>query len=179
MRVLYLLGVATLLVSSGCSPRVDVNRPFVRDSEVLVQFEREEMSRVRSETHVDAWVSEDPAPPAKVETVEDPAPISVSRRRLRRMLRRGVSRFLTRLDVTPRLDLRQRFTGWEIQRIDFENVDLRPGDVVTRINGYKIERPGQAYKLWRKLRRARRIRIVAERDGTPFVVRIRVRRKRR
>jgi hypothetical protein len=65
-----------------------------------------------------------------------------------------------------------RFRGWVIRRLYpddpcYADVDLRPGDLVLRINGRPIERPEQASELWSALRSASAIVVEYVRDGQP------------
>ena len=46
-----------------------------------------------------------------------------------------------------------------------KELDLKPGDVVTRVNGHSIERPEQALKVWNGLRVASELFVEYERDG--------------
>jgi type II secretory pathway component PulC len=62
-----------------------------------------------------------------------------------------------------------KFHGFKIQTISaaWGGVDLRPGDVVTRVNGLPIEHPEEADAALRSLEKARALRVDYERDGKP------------
>jgi S1-C subfamily serine protease len=81
----------------------------------------------------------------------------------------GLGRWLGNVDVDP---ARQdgRFRGWIIRRLVdpcFAEVDLRPGDVVTRINGRSVERPGDANDVFVGLRTAPALVVDYTRGGAP------------
>ncbi len=64
-----------------------------------------------------------------------------------------------------------KFHGFRISGLRdpgfFSGVDLRPGDVVTAVNGMPIERPEQAQSALESLEAARELRVAVERDGQP------------
>jgi S1-C subfamily serine protease len=72
----------------------------------------------------------------------------------------GLGRFLGFVRVEARLD-GDAFVGWQIQSLapaeTWADVDLLPGDVVTRINGGPIEREGQAFAAFSSLKRSDRL----------------------
>ena len=47
-------------------------------------------------------------------------------------------------------------------------VDIRPGDVVTEVNGKPIMRPEQLFEIWTDLRSADAIVVVGTRAGERF-----------
>jgi type II secretion system protein C len=49
----------------------------------------------------------------------------------------------------------------------WSGVDLKPGDVVTSVNGMPIERPEQAQTALESLDAAKELRVAFERDGQP------------
>jgi len=63
-----------------------------------------------------------------------------------------------------------KFHGFRITALRGESwagIDLRPGDVVTRVNGFSIEHPEQAAEAFYSLRVASELRVEYERDGEP------------
>ncbi len=63
-----------------------------------------------------------------------------------------------------------KFHGFRIKELRgdmWKGVDLRPGDVVTRVNGFAIERPEQAVEAFQSLSVASELRVAYERDGAP------------
>ncbi len=75
----------------------------------------------------------------------------------------GPPAFLAKLDVRPARDPSTgRFAGWEIVQIGDAELAagaIRPGDVVTRVNGKKIEDPFQFFEVFRSLVLAPELRI--------------------
>lgn len=69
----------------------------------------------------------------------------------------GLGRWLQGIAVAP---ARQgsRFAGWKVVALPddgcYQNLDLRPGDVVTRVNGSTLERPDDAQAVFQSLRTA-------------------------
>ena len=53
----------------------------------------------------------------------------------------------------------------------WEGVDLKVGDVVTRVNGFKIEREHEANAAFKSLAVASEIRVSIVRDGAPAEIR--------
>ncbi|HZU83450.1 MAG TPA: hypothetical protein VE987_11060 [Polyangiaceae bacterium] len=87
-------------------------------------------------------------------------------------LAQGLGAFLqhVELDDTP-VRVGGRFHGFRIAALrgaDFwAGIDLKPGDVVTRVNGLPIERPEQAQTAFEALASASELRVSFERDGQP------------
>jgi hypothetical protein len=62
-----------------------------------------------------------------------------------------------------------RFAGWRITGLpdEWRPIDLRPGDVVTRVNGKTLETPDDAWEAWKSIAAAREIKLALVRDGAP------------
>jgi hypothetical protein len=62
-----------------------------------------------------------------------------------------------------------RFAGWRITGLpeEWRAIDLRPGDVVTRVNGKSLETPDDAWDAWKSVASAREIKLALLRDGAP------------
>jgi len=60
-----------------------------------------------------------------------------------------------------------KFIGWRLTAIpeEWQGIDLRPEDVVTRVNGKTLETPEQAWDAWASLATAAELRIAYERNG--------------
>jgi hypothetical protein len=60
-----------------------------------------------------------------------------------------------------------RFVGWRIVGLpeDWRTVDVRPGDVVTRVNGLPIEREYHAWDAWVSVAKLPELKISLMRDG--------------
>lgn len=60
------------------------------------------------------------------------------------------------------------FIGWKILALpaDWSNVELKPGDVITHVNGTALERPDDLFVAYRALASASELKIAYEREGT-------------
>lgn len=80
----------------------------------------------------------------------------------------GLGTFLQRVQVEPSL-ADGRFRGWTIVDLRpstfWAPVDLKPGDVVTSVNGLPIERETEAWDAFESLRTAGELRIAYDRNG--------------
>ncbi len=140
----------------------------------------------------------EPAPPVEPEPmpssapVEPPAPGGVAplpgtvqgsdipRPQLLGVLSAGVGRFLQHVRAEATLD-HGRFVGWRLVKLfdaDLQSAPpdavLRPGDVVTRVNGQSIERPEQFKNVWDSLATASELVLNIERDGAKSELRYRI-----
>jgi type II secretory pathway component PulC len=84
----------------------------------------------------------------------------------------GLGVFLQRVEVEDQPVMTGgKFHGFRIAALrdtDFwTGVDLKPGDVVTGVNGFPIERPEQAQTAFDSLDVASELRVAFERDGQP------------
>jgi hypothetical protein len=67
------------------------------------------------------------------------------------------------------------FVGFRILELKgprWAGIDLKPGDVVTAVNGFPIERPEQAQQAFLSLAVASELRVDYERDGQPRSLRL-------
>jgi len=62
-----------------------------------------------------------------------------------------------------------RFAGWRITGLpeEWRAIDLRPGDVVSRVNGKTLETPDEAWDAWKSVASATEIKLAVVRDGAP------------
>ncbi len=109
-----------------------------------------------------------PAPPSRPKGV-------ITRGDLTPVLDRGVGAFLQHVDVAPRF-AGGRFQGWRVTSFfpgdeRFAGVDVRPGDVVVRVNGRSVEKPDQLAEVWQSLRDAPALEVELLRDGVPMKLR--------
>jgi S1-C subfamily serine protease len=104
-----------------------------------------------------------------------PAPPGGALRRsdVSRAVAAGLGAFLARiaLDDQP-ARVSGRFHGFRVVALRgdpafWRDVDLRAGDVVTRVNGMPIEHPEEALEVFRSLDVASELRVDLERDGAP------------
>ena len=94
---------------------------------------------------------------------------------LRRTVDAGLGRWLQTVSVDPLL-ARGHFRGWIIRSLNMDDacyagVDLRTGDVVTRVNGHGVEHPEEALDVWTKLPGSSELVIDFLRDGQARKVR--------
>jgi hypothetical protein len=128
-------------------------------------------SRPVSQGPVRARLAAPPAPPP------EPGPReSIARATVDRTLRGGLGRFLRLLEVDAALDAKGKFQGWKIVALGgpkgtWDGVDLQAGDVVTRVNGFPLERDWQADKAFQSLAVASELRVSLLRAGKPLELR--------
>jgi len=94
---------------------------------------------------------------------------------LKRTVDAGLGRWLQTVSVDPLL-ARGQFRGWIIRAFNSDDaclagVDLRAGDVVTRVNGRGVEHPEEALEVWTKLPSSSELVIDFLRDGQARKVR--------
>jgi len=89
------------------------------------------------------------------------------------LIDRGFPDFLQRVDVEPRL-VDGQFRGWSIVNLNpsdfWSGVDLKPGDIVTRVNDLPIERETEAFDAFESLKQSDSLRVAFQRDGQPRVL---------
>ena len=119
-----------------------------------------------------------PAPPAP-SALPPPAPTCtmfvrpgvVGRAALVRLVDAGMPRWLQGVEG-DRVLAKHRFQGWVIKSLHaadpcYREIDLRPGDVVQKVNGKFIEKPDQAFEVFELARTAPAIVVDYLRDGKP------------
>jgi hypothetical protein len=93
---------------------------------------------------------------------------TLKRADVERVVDAGLGRFLSQIAIEPALS-GGKFTGWSIVSMQppelWRTVDLKPGDVVTRINGMAIEREVEAYDAFQAVRQAPTLEISYVRQG--------------
>ncbi len=99
----------------------------------------------------------------------------VRRSALKRAVDAGLGHWLQTVSVDPLL-ARGQFRGWIIRSFNSDDaclagVDLRAGDVVTRVNGRGVEHPEEALEVWTKLPTSSELVIDFLRDGQARKVR--------
>ena len=89
------------------------------------------------------------------------------------LIERGFPDFLQHVDVEPRL-VDGQFRGWSIVNLapsDFwSGVDLKPGDIVTRVNDLPIERETEAFDAFESLKQSDALRVAFQRGGQNHVL---------
>lgn len=117
------------------------------------------------------------APPPAVAEPEPPPKAGITRSDVDRALKGGLGRFLGFVDLEAALDPKGKFVGWRVVELRgpkgaWDGVDLRVGDVVTLVNGFKIERDYEADRAFKSLAVASEIRVSLLRDGKPIELRL-------
>jgi hypothetical protein len=125
-----------------------------------------------------------PAPPAPTSADLPPpgteAPVAAPKRaipqgQIRRedvlaLIGDGPPAFLQRVEVEPAVEPDGRFRGWRVVAIrdqDLAAGDVKPGDVITRVNGQPIENPIQFFDVFQSLAFAPELRLSVDRAGGP------------
>jgi type II secretory pathway component PulC len=107
-----------------------------------------------------------------------PAPAgAIHRSEVRQAITAGLGTFLQRvtLDVDQPVFRDHKFVGFRIVSLNgpgWSNVDLKPGDIVTTVNGFTVERPEQALQAFSSLAVASELRVDYEREGQPRSLRL-------
>ncbi len=120
-------------------------------------------------------VAASPAPVAEAPTpVTYSSPVvqgEIPRDALVGVLELGLGSFLRGVATEPHL-VEGEFVGFRVVALypddpRFAQLDLQPGDVVTRINGQRIERPEQAFEIWSSLRVSSELLVEYLKEGEP------------
>ncbi len=108
-----------------------------------------------------------------------PAPVlSLKRSEVDQIVAAGLGAFLQRISLDDHpVFLAGKFHGFRIVALQggpaaWGGVDIKPGDVVTSVNGFPIERPEQALQAFQSLKVASELRIDYERNGEPRSLRV-------
>lgn len=134
--------------------------------------------RVEDPSEIPAAPSTTSAARAQAEA-PDEGPSALTRAVLAEAVRGGFGSFLSAVTVSPVLR-GGRFVGFRLdearhlRRWNAAGLPLRAGDVVTRVNGRSIERPGDALAVFQGLIAATEIRVEVLRDGAPQELRLAV-----
>jgi type II secretory pathway component PulC len=122
----------------------------------------------------DAHVPKSSTGETSAPTSEQPAaakqPItSLKRSDVKETIARGVGAFLQNVTVEDWPVMHGgKFHGFKIKTINPDwNVDIKPGDIITRVNGIVPEHPEEADAALRSLEKAPSLKIDFERDGQP------------
>jgi hypothetical protein len=88
---------------------------------------------------------------------------------LQKTLDRGLGAWLRGVDIEPFV-IGGKFGGWRLRALFpgdpcYRDVDLKVGDIITRVNGRSIEKPEQAHEVWQALRRAESLVVDYRREG--------------
>jgi hypothetical protein len=117
-----------------------------------------------------------PAPPPRPAAVAPapPAPPALPSRLARAdvdrvLITQGPPWVLRRIVSEEVMKSDGKFAGWRLVGLpdEWRGIDLRPGDVVTRVNGLPLETPDQAWDAWKSVAKAPELKISLVRDGAP------------
>ena len=102
----------------------------------------------------------------------------ISRHELVPVLDDGLGQYLRNVETEPAFH-RGAFVGFRIVslfpgELAYASIDLRPGDVVTRVNGQPIERPEQAVAVWEALRTASDLVVNYRRGDQEYALHFRI-----
>jgi type II secretion system protein C len=97
---------------------------------------------------------------------------TLARSAVRAVVDQGLGAFLQRVDLDDQPVMAGgKFHGFRIANLRDPNfwagVDLKPGDVVTAVNGFPIEHPEQAQTAFESLQVASELKVEYDRDGKP------------
>jgi hypothetical protein len=158
MRILWTSGVLALVMGAGAACAGAAPAPASLPAAV-------------------ATPAPDPAPPPVASgppASEIPAENAVRRSAVHALVTEGLGAFLQRVDVDDQpVFLGGKFHGFRIAGLRdgkawsgfWSGVDLKPGDVVTSVNGLPIEHPEQAQTAFEALEVARELRVAYERGS--------------
>jgi type II secretory pathway component PulC len=100
---------------------------------------------------------------------------AIARSSVQAVLAAGPGAFLQTVTIDDHpVFLGGKFHGFRIAALQgdsWKGIDLRPGDVVTRVNGFSIEHPEDAAEAFYSLRVSSELRVEYEREGEPHELR--------
>jgi S1-C subfamily serine protease len=112
-------------------------------------------------------------PVAAAAAVPRPPQGALFRSDVNALIDRGFPEFLRHVEVEPRL-VDGQFRGWSIVNLapsDFwSGVDLKPGDIVLRVNDLPIERETEAFDAFESLKQSDALRVAFQRGGENHVL---------
>jgi hypothetical protein len=109
-----------------------------------------------------------PAKPAAAAAAPASAPGRLLRAEVDRVLvQQGPAWVLRRVLSEEVMGRDGKFKGWRLVGLpeEWRSIDIRPGDVVTRVNGMPLETPNQAFDAWRSVAKHPAIKVSLIRDG--------------
>jgi type II secretory pathway component PulC len=101
----------------------------------------------------------------------DLPPSAIRRSSVRDLLAQGPGAFLQRIAVDDEaVFVGGKFHGFRITALRgdmWQGVDLKPGDVITGVNGFPVEHPEEALEAFKSLAVSSELKVMYERDGVP------------
>ena len=161
------------LLAAGCATTAPAAAPASNAGEVSIGEAPAPLAPVTQPAAEPADAPATSAPPAGC--AARVGADGVRRSALKRTVDAGLGRWLQTVSVDPLL-ARGHFRGWIIRSFNsddacYAGVDLRAGDVVTRVNGRGVEHPEEALEVWTKLPTSSELVIDILRDGQARKVR--------
>jgi hypothetical protein len=94
------------------------------------------------------------------------APGHLARADVDQVLRQGPPWILRRVR-TEEVLRENKFIGWRVLELpsEWSSIDLKPGDVITLINGMPLEKPDDFFSAWSSLAVASDLRVAYDRSG--------------
>jgi S1-C subfamily serine protease len=114
-----------------------------------------------------------PAPPARAPCAAFARPGVLRRSVVDRAVKAHLGAWLHGGVVVDPAMQKGRFRGWIVRSLYpddpcYQQVDLRPGDLVLKVNGQGLERPEQASEVFESLSSAPALVVEFVRDGAPM-----------
>ncbi|MEM7433728.1 MAG: hypothetical protein AAF436_01155 [Myxococcota bacterium] len=178
MTRLYLpiLMIAAFTASSACDRTTKLQRDMLEDSTWETSGDEAPWEPAERQKGVDEeWEDENSPPGAESQMTPRRTNGVIQRAQLDKVLDRGLGDYLQNVETEPAFD-RGRFIGFRIVKLFpgdlvYASLDLRPGDVVTRVNGRPISRPEQASQVWEGLRTASDLTVDYQRGSAERTMR--------
>jgi type II secretion system protein C len=109
---------------------------------------------------------------AKLQTPPATPDHTLARSAVKAVVDQGLGAFLQHVELDEQPVMAAgKFHGFRIANLRDPNfwsgVDLKPGDVVTAVNGFPIEHPEQALTAFESLQVASELKVTYDRDGKP------------
>jgi len=157
----FAIAVAALLFSTCAST---VTQSPVQDTIAV-----DEMPAAPEPSPPPAAAKVEPAPPRVCTMFVKPG--SLRRTSLVRLIEAGLPRWMQGVEGDRAL-ANHRFQGWLVKSLYpgdpcYQEIDLRRGDVVQKVNGKSIEKPEQAFDVAQSLKTAPAIVVDFLREGKP------------
>jgi general secretion pathway protein C len=113
--------------------------------------------------------AEAPAPATTTPSLPARPKGTIYRAELNEVLDKSPGLFFQQVESQPYF-VGGRFEGWRLISFfpgdaRFGDIELKPGDVVTKINGMPIEQPDQFIRVWESMRSATELAVAVERGG--------------
>ncbi len=129
------------------------------------------MAETAKEDRPGSLVGDPSAGAASTDVAPVAGPVQIRRSAVKRAIQAGPPAFLQKVELDDRPVVAQgRFRGFRLNALRgdksfWSGVDLKPGDVVTKVNGLPVERPEDMIRVFDSLKSAKEVRVDYEREG--------------